>query len=68
MARSFCQITDLTVKEIHEVFDLCGKMKRKEISPRPLEGKSVACIFTKSSLRTRVSFEVGIHQLESANR
>lgn len=63
MARSLCQITDLTTEEIHEVFSLCRKMKTKEISPKPLEGKSVACIFTKPSLRTRISFEVGISEL-----
>ena len=63
MPRSLCQITDLTAAEVREVFDLCGKMKRKEIAPRPLEGKAVACIFTKASLRTRVSFEVGIYEL-----
>jgi ornithine carbamoyltransferase len=63
MPRSLCQITDLTTDEIREVFDLCAKMKKKEIAPRPLEGKSVACIFTKASLRTRVSFEVGINEL-----
>ncbi len=63
MPRSLTQITDLTAAEVQEVFDLCGKMKRKEIAPKPLAGKAVACIFTKASLRTRVSFEVGIQQL-----
>ena len=63
MPRSLCKITDLTAAEVREIFDLCGKMKRKEIAPRPLEGKAVACIFTKASLRTRVSFEVGIFEL-----
>jgi ornithine carbamoyltransferase len=63
MPRSLTQITDLTASEVREVFDLCGKMKRKEIAPKPLAGKAVACIFTKASLRTRVSFEVGIQQL-----
>jgi ornithine carbamoyltransferase len=63
MPHSLCQITDLTAAEVREIFDLCGKMKRKEIAPRPLEGKAVACIFTKPSLRTRVSFEVGIYEL-----
>ena len=32
-------------------------------TPRPLEGKSVALVFFNPSLRTRVSFEVGIAQL-----
>ena len=63
MARSLTQITDLTADEVREVFDLCAKMKRGEIAPKPLEGKSAACIFTKASLRTRISFEVGISEL-----
>ncbi len=63
MSRSLCQITDLTASEVHEVFDLCAKMKSGAIQPKPLAGKSVACIFTKSSLRTRVSFETGIYEL-----
>lgn len=63
MPRSLCQITDFTAEEVHQIFDLCAKMKKKEIAPKPLEGKSVACIFTKESLRTRISFEVGISEL-----
>jgi len=63
MPRSLCQITDLSSAEIHQVFDLCAKMKKGEIAPKPLAGKSAACIFTKESLRTRVSFEVGIYEL-----
>jgi len=63
MARSLCQITDLTSAELQQVFDLCRDMKSGKIKPRPLAGKSVACIFTKPSLRTRVSFEVGINDL-----
>ncbi len=63
MPRSFTEIIDLTHDEIFEVFDLCAKMKKGQIAPKPLAGKAVACIFTKPSLRTRVSFEVGIFQL-----
>jgi ornithine carbamoyltransferase len=63
MPRSLCQITDFSADEVREIFDLCGQMKKKQIAPKPLEGKSAACIFTKESLRTRVSFEVGIHEL-----
>ncbi len=63
MARSFTEITDLTRDEILEVFELCRRMKSGEIAPKPLAGKSAACIFTKPSLRTRISFEVGINEL-----
>jgi len=63
MPRSLCQITDLTAAEVWEVFDLCRRMKTREIAPKPLAGKSVACIFTYPSLRTRISFEVGINEL-----
>jgi len=63
MARSLCQITDFTAEEVHEIFDLCSKMKKGEIAPKPFDNKTVACIFTKPSLRTRISFEVGISEL-----
>lgn len=63
MARSFVEITDLTADEIWEVFDLCEKMKKGEITPQPYASQSVGCIFHKASLRTRVSFETGINQL-----
>ncbi|HZJ83023.1 MAG TPA: ornithine carbamoyltransferase [Clostridia bacterium] len=40
------------------------KQKQKKGIPHPiLEGKTLGMLFTKSSTRTRVSFEVGIHQL-----
>ena len=63
MARSLCQITDLTAAEVKRIFDLCAEMKSGRSAPRPLEGKSVACVFAKESLRTRISFEVGISEL-----
>ena len=63
MPRSLCQITDFSAAEVKEIFEITKRMKSGQDSSKPLQGKSVACIFTKESLRTRVSFEVGISQL-----
>ena len=39
------------------------KRQRGQSGPQPLAGQTWAMIFSKSSTRTRVSFEVGIHEL-----
>jgi ornithine carbamoyltransferase len=62
--KDFISIHDLTVEEIHGIFDLTSQMKvGKEKYSNVLSGKLLALIFEKPSLRTRVSFEVGIRQL-----
>ncbi len=65
MKRDFLSIDDLNAKEIKDI--LAGAKVLKHMSSwgdnrRPLEGKSVALIFRKPSLRTRVSFDVGVSQ------
>src|SRR5690606_28541694 len=49
--------------ELLELLELAGLMKRGIYKDRPLAGKALGLIFAKSSTRTRVSFEVGVHQL-----
>src|SRR5437016_14544302 len=61
--RDFLAITDLTRDEVLRLFDLARRMKAGAYRETPLEGKTLAMIFAKSSTRTRVSFEVGAHQL-----
>jgi len=61
--RDFLAIPDFTRDEIVALFDLTARMKRGAYRDRPLAGKTLAMIFTKSSTRTRVSFEVGAWQL-----
>lgn len=63
MKKDFLAIPDFTTEEIKEVFQLASDMKSGKIKPLPLKDKTVACIFYKPSLRTRVSFEVGIGEL-----
>ncbi len=63
MKRDFLAETDFTTAELNRVFDLCASMKKKKIAPKPLAGKVVGCIFHKASLRTRISFEVGVAEL-----
>src|SRR5690242_7060130 len=63
MERDFLQIPDFSRKEINGLFDLADSMKSGKYKKKPLEGKSLAMIFMKSSTRTRVSFEVGTCQL-----
>ena len=61
--RHFLRDDALTPDEQHAVLDRAAAYKRDRHGYRPLAGKSVAVIFEKQSLRTRVSFEVGIAQL-----
>src|SRR5881398_1978431 len=61
--RDFLAITDLSRKEIEQLFDLAKRMKARAYRETPLAGKTLAMIFAKSSTRTRVSFEVGAYQL-----
>ena len=51
---------------LEQLIETTAKLKSgrgKPGQPRPLDGKSIGMIFAKSSTRTRVSFEVGIHEL-----
>jgi ornithine carbamoyltransferase len=61
--RDFLVIPDFSKQELDALFALAERMRRGEYARRPLAGKSLAMIFTKSSTRTRVSFEVGAAQL-----
>ncbi len=61
--RDFLAIPDFSKDELTGLFALADRMKRGVHVRKPLVGKILAMIFTKSSTRTRVSFEVGTTQL-----
>lgn len=63
MKKDFLQITDFTREEVISTMELARDMKTGEFVERPMENMTVACIFHKASLRTRISFETGIYQL-----
>ncbi len=60
------KLSDCTSEEIIEILNLADQLKYEQkhgIAHPVLAGKTLAMIFTKSSTRTRVSFEVGMAQL-----
>ena len=60
----FLSLRDFSPRQIRELLDLAADIKA---SPKAyadsLKGKTLAMIFEKPSLRTRVTFDVGIQQL-----
>jgi ornithine carbamoyltransferase len=57
-------IADLAPSEIHEIFDMTRMLKsRPAMFSGALAGKQFVLLFEKPSLRTRVTFEVGIRKL-----
>ena len=61
--RDFLTIPDFSREEIDGLFRLAERMRLGAYTDRPLAGQSLALLFLKASTRTRVSFEVGAHQL-----
>ena len=64
--KHFLKLMDWSTEEIISTLDLADRLKeekKKGIRHPILEGKTLGMIFEKSSTRTRVSFEVGMHEL-----
>jgi len=62
----FLSLTDLTPDELLDLLKLAVELKEewKAGGNRPLlKGKTLGMLFQKPSLRTRVSFEIGMHHL-----
>jgi len=66
LGRDFLSMDDLPVDELWQVLDYAAELKRRgKAGERPavLAGKVLAMVFEKPSLRTRVTFEVGMLEL-----
>ncbi len=64
--RDVLRLLDLSTQEVELVLDTASKQKADwaaGLRERPYEGMAVAVILEKPSLRTRISFEVGISRL-----
>lgn len=68
--KHFLELSDLDKQDLRNIITLATQVKAMQENRKypshpaqPLKGRSVALIFSKPSTRTRVSFEVGIHQL-----
>jgi ornithine carbamoyltransferase len=68
IGRDLISVADLSVAEVQRVFETAGRLKAefraaRRHRPAPLEGRTLAMLFQRPSLRTRVTFEAGITQL-----
>lgn len=66
MTRHFRTLLDFSPTELLAVLDRAAELKRTRGTaqhPKTLANKSIAVLFDKASTRTRLSFEVGIHEL-----
>jgi ornithine carbamoyltransferase len=63
VARHFLTGEEITSDELARLIDRAIELKRDRLASTALAGKSVALIFQKPSTRTRISFEVGVHEL-----
>jgi ornithine carbamoyltransferase len=63
MPRHFLTGAELTAGELTALLERSLELKAAPLSSRALAGSSVALVFERPSTRTRLSFEVGIHEL-----
>jgi ornithine carbamoyltransferase len=66
--RDLLSVADLSVDEVHNLFGTAARLKAEFRATRrhealPLQGRTLAMLFQRPSLRTRVTFEAGMSQL-----
>ena len=64
MAKHFLTITDVTAAQLQQVVRRAAAFKRnRKLERRLLDGRTIALVFQKPSMRTRVAFEVAVLEL-----
>ena len=63
VARHFLTGDELTADELGSLIERALELKGDRQLSNALDGRSVALVFERPSTRTRVSFEVGVHEL-----
>jgi ornithine carbamoyltransferase len=66
--RDLLSVADLSVTEVLRLFDTAAALKaeyreNRRHATEPLRGRTIALLFQRPSLRTRVTFEAGMSQL-----
>jgi ornithine carbamoyltransferase len=63
MPEHFLTGAELSADELDALLSRALQLKADPLGSRALEGRSVALVFQKPSTRTRLSFDVGVHEL-----
>lgn len=60
--KNFIKLIDFTKEDISQIFEIADSLRKGKFTDY-LKGKTVVMFFPESSIRTRVTFEKGIHLL-----
>ena len=60
---NFLRTSDLSRAKLDELIESAIRFKKREVTDKALNGRSVALVFFNPSLRTRASMQVGIYEL-----
>jgi ornithine carbamoyltransferase len=59
----FLSVADLSPAQLKRVLSRASDLRKGKPAPQVLKGKAVALLFQKPSLRTKLSFDLAVHQL-----